>query len=269
MALDASLKTGASVLTAQQAPGAAAAGITKITSSDGSVFVGSPTGPTVDLKVASGGPLAVASRAALALVDCTPLADGKTGTVKDIGDGAPATYILMTDARAADGVFRIAALNKAGHLWVCGDGVSLVRNYVSPKIDFKATSSNNVWFGGAAGASDLLFLPQAGKLVVTDFAATAGSPVTTAMTWNSGNDTSKTNVTASGAVPTGTAWNNMIVAGVAAPMFNTWNTNVSSLKALDASVKIDVTIAAAGTNLTTLKGKFIAFGILMAASTAT
>jgi hypothetical protein len=213
--------------------------------------------------------LAPASRTALAAVDCSAFSEGVIANVVDLGDGQPATFVLRQDARSADGVLRISATNRSGYLWIAGDGVTLARTYLSGLIDFKSTVTGAAFFGGSAGGADLLF--QTGptiRILVTQFAATAASPVTTAMTWNAGNDASKTNLGPSQAVPTTTGWNNMITAGVSAPMMNAVNPNVSSLKTLNNQFKIDITVAAAGANLTTLKGKFLAFGWVMATTTA-
>jgi hypothetical protein len=214
--------------------------------------------------------ITAATRAALALVSSISYAAGCRANVADLGDGQPVVFMLTQDARAADGVLRVAALNKAGYLWVAGDGVTLARQYLSAKIDFMTPATNISWFGGSTGGADLLFeTQQSTRIIVTDFSATAGSPVVTTMTWNSGNDAAKINLSPSQAVPTAASWNAMILSGVAAPMYNSANNNASSLKPLSVAFKIDITVAVAGTNLTTMKGKFLASGFIFAATTAT
>lgn len=210
-------------------------------------------------------PKHVATRAALAAVEASTLPVGTMISVDDIGDGFAQTYTLQVDARTADGVLRIAAHNMSGSLWIAGDGVALFRSYISDDVDFKSTVTGHVWFGGEAGGSDLLFMPANLRLLITVYGG--GPAVSTAMTWNAGNDSSKTNLVPSGAVPTTTSWNAMTGAGVVAPMYNSVNSGSSSLKTLDTSVKVDITVALAGP--TSMKGKFVATGSLIAAATAT
>jgi len=94
----------------------------------------------------------VADRAALALLDAAALPGGSTARVLDLGNGQAVTYYLQLDARAADAKLRITALNKAGYLWVAGDGVLLPASFLSPSIDLMAIDLVGVtWIPALAG----------------------------------------------------------------------------------------------------------------------
>ncbi len=80
-------------------------------------------------------PISVADRTALAAVASAALTAGTQANVADLGDGQPAEFVLQLDARAADGKLLVAALGKAGYLWIAGDGARLMRTYSSPAID--------------------------------------------------------------------------------------------------------------------------------------
>lgn len=216
------------------------------------------------------GGLAAASRNALGLVSAASLSAGTSCVVLDVGDGFPATYWLNQDARAADGVLRIAALGKAGYLWVAGDGVGLPRTYVSPKLDMTVASTNNVWFGGAAGAADLVFESASNNvmIVASTLTGTAASPVTTAPISNAGNNGGKTNMFSSQATPSLTSLNNAYNDGtIGFPIRSTAAPAAGSrIFTLDSAVKIDVTTPAAGANLTALAYRYLVVGVLMAAA---
>lgn len=215
--------------------------------------------------------LSVASRSALGAASAVGLSDGTAAVVADAGDGQLLNYVLQTDGRAADGVLRIAALGKAGHLWIAGDGATVVRTYISGKLDVKSTTdSGTTLFWGADGGADLICLPRNLNLMVTDYAGVGAAPVTTSQAWNMGNDAGALNFFGNTALPTPAQWNNMVnFGGATVPMNAQITITPVNMKTLNNPAKVTILSGASGVNLTTLKCRVVLTGVLMAAATAT
>lgn len=88
--------------------------VSQITSSDGSLVVTNPNGPTVDLKVAgTGGVSTVANFAALAALGSSGFTEGRRAYVQS----AKAEFVLLASAAATRTNYRIAASGLAGFQW--------------------------------------------------------------------------------------------------------------------------------------------------------
>lgn len=203
----------------------------------------------------------VATRAALALIDSALLTVGTIGYVADLGDGQPQIFVLELDARAADAKLRIAALNKAGYLWVAGNGRELPRTYISAKIDWAVATTYA--FTPAFAAAGWRFMYQTPRYVISDLAGTVSTiPVQKAGNWSPSFDN-----LSGGAFPSAAVLNGTIGAGVPMPLnFTAPITSGNTMTDLSAAGIYTVSSAATGIGLT-LKGYFVLSGLLVPTET--
>jgi hypothetical protein len=220
-----------------------------------------------------------ATRAALAAVNAAALAAGTVGHVADFGDGQAQRFTLQLDARTADGKLRIAASGKAGYLWVAGDGVALLRTFVSSSYNLLSTSNpGSTWIPALPG---FYGRPLIGDLVVTAFTATGATCLTQGPIIRAGNDGNITNWWGAGQNasinPSSTAINSAAVQAAAGgncsaavvPFRAGIAFQAGRLVDLATAVRLDHTTAVLfnGSDVTAMTGKYVVVAALYATDT--
>lgn len=213
----------------------------------------------------TGATLEVANRAALTALDAADIPAGTTFNVLDIGDGSAEKYTLQLDARAANGKLRITALNRAGYLWVAGDGVKLRRTYQSALVD--VFTIGNYLLVPAFSSAGWFFTVLSGARFVVSQLSGAITTVPTAIQMHAGNNT------AAGKDNMGpTSWPsaallNAVIGAAIGPPYDFYTGPVTSLvygpNDLTDAGRVYVDVAATGV-AATYKGYFIIDGNLSA-----